>query len=106
MIEKFKLCNPGRKYTLIVDGNKLFDFIVKESCEDLFLIDSGKTIDSDGQLMFADEKFTVKDLGCFNTDSYTASVKTAAYTERTATERIKERVVIPEGFLRRFGGNT
>ena len=105
MIEKFSGLNVGRKYALMLSSKKVFEFTIKESCEDLYLVDCGKTIGPDEQTLFNNEKYSVIDLGCFNTDSYTASVKTAAFQERTAAERVKERIVIPEGFLRRIGGN-
>jgi hypothetical protein len=103
MIDKFRCLNVANKYALMLGSKTIFEFSIKESCEDLFLVDSGKTIGSEEQFMFIDEKYTIVDLGCFNTDSYTAGVKTAAFQERTAAERVKERIVIPEGFLRRIG---
>ncbi len=102
MIEKFSGLSPENKYALMLGSVKVFEFTVKDSSEDLFMVQSGKTIDLYGQRMFDDEKYTIKDLGCFKTDSYTASVKTAAYTERSAAERIKEKIVIPTGFLKKL----
>lgn len=105
MIDKFNNLIIGRKYALMMGSKIIFEFTIRTSCEDLILIDSEKTIGPSEQIIFNDEKYTIKDLGCFNIDSYTASVKTAAFQERTAAERIKERIVIPEGFLRKIGGN-
>ncbi len=102
MIEKFSGLSPENKYALMMGSVKVFEFTVKDSSEDLFMVQSGKTIDLYGQRMFDDEKYTIKDLGCFKTDSYTASVKTAAYTERSAAERINEKFIIPAGFLKKL----
>jgi hypothetical protein len=102
MIEKFSGLSPENKYALMLGSIKVFEFTVKDASEDLFMVQSGKTIDLYGQRMFDDEKYTIKDLGCFKTDSYSASVKTAAYTERSAAERINEKIVIPAGFLKKL----
>ncbi len=102
MIEKFSGLSPENKYALMLGSIKVFEFTIKDSSEDLFMVQSGKTIDLYGQRMFDDEKYTIKDLGCFKTDSYSASVKTAAYTERSAAERINEKIVIPAGFLKKL----
>ena len=102
MIEKFSGLCTENKYALMLGSVKVFEFTIKETSEDLFMVYSGKTIDLFGQRMFDDEKYTIKDLGCFETDSKTASVKTAAYTERSAAERINEKIVIPAGFLKKL----